>query len=176
MRRFSFGGCLLFAVVAIGEAGCRTQPLDFGADLGPLLDGAAGNNADATYTASIVPTALNRISVLKADPDRNLCFSVLLVNPQTNQFPIMLPPMWAVESAWVQTGADQCAIFQPPSGAVRASGGSGQIDFAQLNTSGFPCSLDLHATLTFPPAQNPSFPRSEPLEKTGVTISGCLQM
>jgi hypothetical protein len=153
--------CLLIA------GGCRTQPFDL---LDGGGDGATGDQG--VYKASLLPTALNRVSITKSDAARDLCFSILLVNPEgMNPFGITLPSQWAVQNAWATKPATSCGVFNPPMGSVQASGGNGAIGFDAVN----PCTITLSASLRFP-ANNQGVPAQEPLTASNVKVSdnaGC---
>ena len=139
------------ALLLLLGAGCRTRPLDAGGDGG--LD-------DAEYTAQLLPTALNRISIQKIDQGRDICFSLLLVNPMsTNPFGIKLPPNWAVQDAWASRPAESCSVFVVPAGGVRSMSGAGSVTF----DANRPCQIMLDAHLRFSAS---GFPADEHLQAT----------
>jgi hypothetical protein len=144
-------------------AGCRTQPFD-------LSDGGADGGVtgdQGVYKATLLPTALNRISIIKSDAGRDLCFSLLLVNPESpNMFGITLPAKWSVQEAWASKPASNCAVFTPPMGAVIASGGNGAVGFDTAK----PCTITLSASLRFP-ANTLGVPAQEPLTASNVKVS-----
>jgi hypothetical protein len=145
-------------------AGCRTQPFD-------LADGGGDGstiNDQGTYKATLLPTALTRISITKSDAARDLCFSLLLVNPEPpTMFGITLPAQWSVQEAWVNKPATTCAVFTPPMGAVIATGGNGAVGF----DSGNPCTVTLSASLRFP-SNTIGAPAQEPLTASNLKVTG----
>ena len=150
-------------ILAVALAACRTQPL------GVSSDGGGMTADDGVYAAESLPTALNRISITKVSAARDLCFSVLLVNPDTtNAFGITLPPKWSIQGAWVSRPAKSCTVFLAPSGGLNAAKGMGTITFDKAD---FPCTITLDATLVFP-TNTSNYPTVEELDAAQVTVPG----
>jgi len=112
--------------------------------------GCSAPPPEIEYSARLLPTALNRLSIVQADPVRDLCVALLLVSPGTNTtFGVVLPQGWAVERAWSNTPASVCGTFVPPSGASEAQNGTGYVNFEAMN----PCNVSMDVTLQFAAGQ-----------------------
>ena len=129
----------------------------------------------AIYSGQEIFTNVPRFALFKADPARDVCFRLVL--EMTGGGPplgIATPPGWTVGMAEVTDHASDCVggnngYPAPPIGkAVKATGGSGKIDFPP---NGPHCTVIIHANLSFPPGA-PFVPANEPLDADMLVVSG----
>jgi hypothetical protein len=117
--------------------------------LAVLLVGCGKPPPEVEYSARLLPTALNRLSIVQADPVRDVCVALLLVSPGASAFGVVLPPDWAVERAWSNMPASVCGTFVPPAGASEAQNGTGFVNFEAQS----PCNVSMDVTLQFAAGQ-----------------------
>jgi len=123
-------------------------------------DAASGDGGDGdggsgiTYSAAGIPAAFDRIVVVKADSNLDICAGVRLAHPgESMSFGITAPETWAVEFAYVTEGAQECAAVQFPVDTVMATGGSGSVTWTVDAGEIYPDTIDIDATLSFTPEQ-----------------------
>lgn len=130
--------------------------------------------APAIYSGQEIFTNVPRFALFKADPARNVCFRLVLeMLGGGAPLGIATPTGWTLAMAEVTDHASDCVggnngFPGPPIGmAVKATGGSGKIDFPP---SGPHCTVTLHASLAFPKGA-PFVPASEPLDADMLVVS-----
>jgi hypothetical protein len=141
-----------------------------GVDGGPGIDArpdAAGPDApDYTYGAAMLIGGLDRLVIFRGgDGD---CVQLRLVTPSMGG-PLMgitTPAMWNVEEALA--GPDPTCTIMPPPNPDTATDGTGAVTFGNLSPAGYPCTVDVAVSLTFPGGL-------EVLDAVGITVadSGC---
>ena len=138
--------------------------------------GATSTGGGGVVTAAWLPTNAPRFAIFKADPERSLCFQMVVVGYIGSASGIETPPGWSVERMSVSPAVSDCDVSHsfpgtPESKAVTAKGGTGSILVDEVN---FPCEVTVHAKLTFESAEA-WVPSSESIDADQVILleGGC---
>lgn len=138
--------------------------------------GTSGNPVDGggpvEYLGYNLFTHVPRFVIFKVDHARNLCFRVMMegfLGP--GPLGVDVTGNWAATNALVTNDVADCVMsmgFPPqPMTFSNATGGAGKI----VISGGFPCSVDMHMTLTFDPIA-PWVPTSEAFDVDMLNIDG----
>lgn len=142
------------AWVVVLVAACSSS----GDDTSP--DGGGGGGDTATYRAFALFTALDRIAVLRADPETDTCAMVRLVSPANNGgdgFGIATPDGWGIDAAGVSGSSADCFAETFAAPAVDSPGGDGEVDFDIPAGASYPTSLSIDASIWFDTGGAPPF-------------------
>lgn len=138
--------------------------------------GATSTGGGGVVTAAWLPTNVPRFALFKADPERSLCFQVVVAAYGHSESGIATPPGWSVERMNVSPVVSDCDVSHvfpgtPESKTVMATRGAGSILVDEVN---FPCEVTVHVKLTFDAAEA-WVPSSEPIdaEKVALLEGGC---
>jgi hypothetical protein len=142
------------------------------AGTGTQVPGAVCPPAGDTYAAQSLFSNVPRFVILKASPERKLCFRLTVAATPPTGIGIS-GSGWAVEQGIVTHDAGDCNVqaapLPPPVGAsYPVASGNGTLDFV---ASPGACAAGIYATVEFslPP---PWVPLSEPLDATALSIVG----
>ncbi len=136
---------------------------------GGPVDGGSG---DVEYFGYNLFTHVPRFMVVKVDHTRNLCFRIWMAGftgPGMISIDVTMP--WAVDRAEVTNDVNDCTMSMgfPPTPVTYANATSGM--GTMVVTGGFPCSVDLHAKISFDPV-GPWVPTDEPFDVDGLNVDG----
>ena len=136
--------------------------------------GAGGAPMSAVvYSGCQFIGGVDRVVVAKFDAQASQCVALVLASPAgiTPAFTgLTISAPWYPESAslWASTTGD-CAYRNPPSGALRATSGSGTVTVS-TTAAGSQATITVDATLTFPTATTGAT-QTAALKKQGVSTS-----
>jgi hypothetical protein len=151
------------APVAVADAppGPDGTTVDAGAP-----DATPADAPSYTYGAALLAGGLDRLVIYRGGGGE--CVHLRLVSPDIGgTFPnITTPAMWSVESGLAAL-AGTCTSATPASGED-ATDGTGTVTFGTTSPVGYPCTVDLDVTLTFP-----SGPETMSAQDITVEDSGC---
>jgi hypothetical protein len=107
-----------------------------------------------TYTTAAVAGGYDRLFISIVDTARGKCVKLILrspgPSPLTSPPAITVPTPFVFEFASVFANTQSCPNNAVRTGGVAAATGTGQISWVKRPTLVFPCTLDIHAQLTFP--------------------------
>jgi hypothetical protein len=147
-------------------------------DASTLADGADADASPGTpnlvYTTRITAGGYNRLYLKVNDTARDVCLQILLQSPApTTPLPsatgLSVPAHFGVARVSLHSGT-VCgtAIGQFATG-TNATEATGQITWGRNGILTFPCTLEIHATVTFPAAP----PLVYQLSATNVPVNAC---
>jgi hypothetical protein len=129
---------------------------------------APAPNDRSTYEAHGYIGGIDRLTIVKRDPVRDLCFAVQLAGVGgAGTFGITAPFPWQAQAAWAAKGASTCR--SPGQTTVSATKGAGSVAFGPGNP--YPCTVDVDVTLAFARTP-PGIPPAEPLRAKNVFVDG----
>lgn len=104
-------------------------------DDAPAVDGSVSDAplpGEVTYQAWGIISGYNRVLITRADPVRDVCAGLVLIEPGEPAFDITLPEGWGVEHSFAYLGAAGCheSRFVPDTASL-ASAGSGTVTLGQ---------------------------------------------
>jgi hypothetical protein len=109
--------------------------------------------AGLTYSVATSGGGYDRIFVSVADAARGVCVQLILKSPSSKAvLPITAPHAFSVDSAKMFEGATPCSGAIARAGGVVATDGKGEITWPDPTPVVFPCTMNIHATVTFPAA------------------------
>lgn len=130
--------------------------------------------APGTYSASF--EAPGTLRVRKADPWRDLCFTLLLTSSGPSApgyIDVSVPLGWSVDAVSVTHRADDCATDLPPAAYYNFDQGQGAVTFTLPPGGGSaPCSVDVDLLLSVIYVDFDWAPWNEQLQTTGLTVQG----
>lgn len=127
----------------------------------------------ASYRAVWLATALDRISILRADEVADTCAMVRLVSPggAGGGIVIAAPEDWAVEMAGISRGSANCFSDTFVAPDVAGTGGAGSVSFSIAPGEYAPTSLSIDAAISFDTADAPAWvPEQVELTATDVPV------
>ena len=136
---------------------------------GGPVDGGSGS---ADYFGYNLFTHVPRFVIFKVDHTRNLCFRLWLEGfSGPGPLNIDVTDPWAASHAEVTNDVNDCVMtmgFPPqPATFANATAGMGTL----MIPGGFPCAVDLHATITFDPV-GPWVPTNEMFDVDALNVDG----
>jgi hypothetical protein len=125
------------------------------------------------YSAHGLYTDVPRYVIFKKDNDQNRCTRLIVsMTGSPSIYGIQTTMGWSVDEAEITPSASDCAVG--PGGypvmsaqAVGANGGMGDL---KHDSTGLPCNVSIHATLTFPPGA-PWVPSLDQLDADNLLVS-----
>jgi len=129
--------------------------------------------SNVSYRAVALATALDRIAILKADSDADICGLLRLASPAgASTFGITTPTGWAVDLAGISQGSDECASSFPVA-EEQSDSGTGDVAFAVPAGMLFPSTLTTRATLIFETSSAPAWvPETLEFVATDLALEG----
>lgn len=128
---------------------------------------------EGDYAAMYIAGDPARLSVRKADKDKNTCATLTFLAPADSsplEYDVTLPAPWKVQGALIHQGAADCLAFSGfPEEPVDALSGNGSATWAGM---GCPPSVDLDVLLAYPQDQ-PWLPAEVLMQQMAVPVSGC---
>jgi hypothetical protein len=149
----------------------------FGGSGGMGGNGAGGGSADGgseavDYVAYSLFTHVPRFVIYKIDHTRNLCFRIWVEGfSGPGPLTIDVTSPWVTSRVEVTNNVADCTLsmgFPPqPATFANATTGTGTL----MIPGGFPCAVDLHATISFDPV-GPWVPSNEAFDVDALNVDG----
>ncbi len=130
------------ATGVVHDSGLPQDTVDTAIDEPPPTD-------DAQYSATAVPTALDRVHIVRHEVGPGLCATISVASPTDwSPFEVQTPVGWSVESIgafWVGATCGEPPGWQ----GTQAGSATGEITFAGTGEWGYPARLGLDVTAVF---------------------------
>ncbi|HEX6277477.1 MAG TPA: hypothetical protein VFZ53_30750 [Polyangiaceae bacterium] len=142
------GGSAAAGTSGFGGAGAGGRNAAGSGGAGGAGSGGAAGSGAVTYHGCHYIGGVDRITVRKRDPGRNLCLVLELQSPTTNASELTLPPSWGLSRAiafWPAT--TECAGFGTDPSRASSTAQSGSVSMAG---SGATQTVTFDVVMTFP--------------------------